>query len=94
MQDGVARPAVVTIEVDEGAIEAYPGESLATALLASGRHAFRWTSSGAPRGPFCNMGVCFDCIVQVEGAGRVRACMTPVTPGMVVSTRSAGAATD
>ncbi len=83
---GVLRPEPVRIELDGDAIEAYPGESLAAALLAAGRRAFRLTSSGAPRGPLCNMGVCFDCLVTVDGVTQVRACMTAVKEGMSVRT--------
>ncbi len=94
IEAGVERPEPVAFSVDGEPLTAYAGESLAAALLAAGRRVFRRTAAGEPRGPFCNMGVCFDCIVEVDGARRVRACMTPVRPGMVVSTRSAGAATD
>jgi len=82
----VVRPEPVSIMVDGEALEAYPGESLATALLAGGRRAFRATRSGALRGPVCNMGVCFDCVVVVETLGEVRACMTAVRAGLSVHT--------
>jgi predicted molibdopterin-dependent oxidoreductase YjgC len=87
IEHDVRRPAPVTIEVDGEALAAYPGESLAAALLAAGRRAFRTTAGGEPRGPFCNMGVCFDCLVEVDGEANVRACMTPVREGMRVGTR-------
>jgi predicted molibdopterin-dependent oxidoreductase YjgC len=90
LSHGIARPAPVRIEADGEAIDAYPGETLATALLAAGRRAFRRTRSGAPRGPLCNMGVCFDCLVVVEGLGEVRACMTVVRDRMTVRTGAAG----
>jgi predicted molibdopterin-dependent oxidoreductase YjgC len=83
---GVVRPAPVAIELDGEQLEAYPGESLAAAMLAAGRRAFRATRSGAPRGPLCNMGVCFDCVVLVEGLGEARACMTAVHEGLRVHT--------
>jgi len=67
LEHGVRRPAAVAIEVDGVRVEAYPGESVATALLAAGVRAFRRTPSGAPRGPLCNMGVCFECVVAVDG---------------------------
>jgi predicted molibdopterin-dependent oxidoreductase YjgC len=86
IDDGVTRPEPVELLLDGRPIEAYPGESLATALLAAGQSTFRRTPSGAPRGPVCNMGVCFDCLVRVEGLGEVRACMTRVTSGMVMTT--------
>jgi len=59
---------------------------VATVLLAMGRRAFRRTGNGAPRGLFCGMGICFDCLVTVDGRPNVRACMTTVQPGMVVET--------
>lgn len=85
------RPAAVAIDVDGAHVDAYPGESLATALLAAGLRAFRRTPSGALRGPLCNMGVCFECVVAVDGEPGVRACATPVREGMSVETGVGGA---
>jgi predicted molibdopterin-dependent oxidoreductase YjgC len=83
---GVARPAPVDLFVNGKPIEAYEGESVLTALIAAGVLALSRDSFGRVRTPFCNMGVCFDCLVQVdEGAdvtSRVRACLTPVRAGM------------
>jgi len=88
LEKGVERPAPVTIEVDGNAIPAYEGETVATALLAAGVRTFHTTSSGMPRAPYCNMGVCFECEVEIDGALLVRACMTPVRAGMRVRTRA------
>ena len=82
----VQRPAPVTIEVDGASVTAHPGESVAAALLAAGWRAFGRTTGGAPRGPFCNMGICFDCAVEIDGVAGVRACMTAVRAGMKVTT--------
>ena len=90
LEHGVKRPAAVAIEVDGARVEAYPGESVATALLAAGVRAFRRTPSGAPRGPLCNMGVCFECVVTVDGEPGVRACATQVREGMSVETGAGG----
>lgn len=58
------------------------GQNLAAALLAAGHDSFRETPvSGAPRGPFCMMGACFDCLVQIDGITR-QACLLTVTEGM------------
>ena len=85
MLDGVERGRRVQILVDGEAVEAYEGECLAAALLASGRRATRWTTrTGEPRGYFCGMGICHDCLVRVEGHGNVRACMTAVSDGLMV----------
>lgn len=57
------------------------GENLAGALLVAGIMPFRHTPvSGAPRGPFCMMGTCFDCLVEIDGVIR-QACMLQVTEG-------------
>jgi D-hydroxyproline dehydrogenase subunit gamma len=91
IEKGVRRPDTVAIEVDGVRVDAYPGESLATALLAAGVRAFRRTRSNAPRGPVCNMGVCFECVVVVDGEPFMRACATPVREGMQVRTGRLGA---
>jgi D-hydroxyproline dehydrogenase subunit gamma len=93
IEQGVRRPAAIEIQVDGEATVAVPGESLASALLASGRRAFRRTERrGEVRGPYRNTGVCFECVIEVDGA-LVQACMTPVRAGMQVATgvpRAAG----
>ena len=62
--------------------------SVFTALLASGRRFTRWTArAGEPRGYFCGMGVCQDCLVTVDGLPNVRACMTPVRDRLRVETQ-------
>ncbi|WP_055479935.1 (2Fe-2S)-binding protein [Sphaerimonospora mesophila] len=79
-------PDPVEIVVDDQAVPAYAGEPLAVALLAAGVRAFRRTPSGAPRAPLCNMGACFECVVDVDGRRGVRSCVTPVSAGMRVTT--------
>jgi D-hydroxyproline dehydrogenase subunit gamma len=88
MLDGVERGRRVQILVDGEAVEAHEGESLAAALLASERRTTRWTTrTGEPRGYFCGMGICHDCLVNVEGLGNVRACVTAVSDGIRVERR-------
>jgi len=65
-------------------ITAFEGETLASALLAAGVAAFSLTRTSEPRLPFCNMGACFDCAVQVDDRELVRACLTDVREGMQV----------
>jgi hypothetical protein len=61
----------VVVAIDGADFEARAGDSVAAALLASGRLASRATPvSGAPRGPFCLMGVCFDCLLTIDGVPR------------------------
>lgn len=78
------QPTVV-IHVEGQEVHARAGQTLATALLVAGIVPFRKTAvSGAPRAPLCLMGVCFDCIVEVDGAQNVQSCMVEVREGMRV----------
>jgi predicted molibdopterin-dependent oxidoreductase YjgC len=74
----------VVFKFDGQIVSAPRGASVAAALLSAGIPSLRSTSvSGASRGPFCMMGACFDCLVQIDGV-TVQACMTPVADGLVV----------
>jgi predicted molibdopterin-dependent oxidoreductase YjgC len=71
---------------DGDPVVAKEGESIAAALLAAGRRTIRRTSRrGTPRGLFCAMGVCFDCVVTIDGESSARACVEPAAEGMVVT---------
>ena len=62
--------------------------AVSAALLASDQDARRSTAvSGAPRLPYCMMGVCFDCLVTIDGVGSRQACLVPVREGMSVETQ-------
>jgi hypothetical protein len=79
---GIARGSPFEIDVDGQATTAYPGETLATVLIAAGLRPFRHTLlSGQPRALYCGMGICYDCLVTVNDRPNVRACMTPAQPG-------------
>lgn len=68
----------------EGAeVIGHAGESLAAALLAFTGGA-TLERAGSTRTPYCMMGVCFDCLVEVDGRPNVQACLTPLREGMVV----------
>jgi len=76
--------AKVRIVFDGQLLELTEGANLAAALLAAGVQVFRQTPvSGAPRAPFCMMGACFDCLVDIDGVNR-QACLCQVTAGLVV----------
>jgi len=76
----------VVIEYMGEAVQAQEGETIAAALLAAGYRKFRTTSKrGEPRGLFCAIGCCTDCIVTVDGTPNVRACTTLVADGMKIS---------
>lgn len=83
-----APPTPVTITVDGVRARGLAGQSLAGVILASGRLGFRRTSAhGHPRGVFCGIGVCFDCLVEVNGLRDVRACQRRAADGDVVTTQ-------
>jgi len=76
---------VVEIFVEGRRVLAHEGETLAAAMLNSDVVPFRYTPvSGKPRAPLCLMGVCFDCLVEVDGAQNVQSCMVRVEAGMQV----------
>jgi predicted molibdopterin-dependent oxidoreductase YjgC len=82
--------AAVAITIDGVAFVARDGDTVAAALLAAGTVVCRTTPvAGAPRGPYCMMGACFDCLVEVDECPNVRGCMTRVAPGMRIVTRRA-----
>lgn len=79
----------VTIVVDGVPVQAYAGETVATVFLANGRRIWRRTRKlGEERGLFCGIGICFDCLVTVNGRPHVRACVTTVEEGMMVEIQS------
>lgn len=82
----VRRGPKVTINIDGRPVAAFTGETVAAVLLAEGRRVFRRTAGGSPRGVFCGMGICFECLVRVNGTPNVRACLTPVADGLTVET--------
>jgi predicted molibdopterin-dependent oxidoreductase YjgC len=81
------RPTIA-LSIDGITIEAREGDSVAAALLAAGVMVARTTPvSETPRAPYCMMGVCFDCLMEIDGIGSRQACLVPVRAGMVVRTQ-------
>ena len=77
--------AIVTFDFEGTAFEARAGDSVAAALLANGVLAFRTTPvSGAPRGPWCLIGECHECLVEIDGEPNRQACMIEAQAGMRV----------
>ena len=76
------RPTL-TVFVEGRPVSAREGDSVAAAMLASGIDRCRTTPvSGSPRAPFCMMGVCFDCLVTIDGTGNRQSCLVRVRDGM------------
>lgn len=90
--DGLERGERVSLRLDGIPVSAYAGESVAAVMIAERGAATRRTAGGERRGVFCGMGVCFDCLVVVDGVPNTRACMTLVAEGMVVDSQSGSGA--
>ncbi|GAB1576824.1 MULTISPECIES: (2Fe-2S)-binding protein [Bordetella] len=89
--DRQLRDAPVRIRFNGAELACRAGDSVAAALFAHGVDACRDTVvNEVPRGPFCMMGICYDCLVTIDGQPNRQACMTQVREGMAVE-RQAGA---
>ncbi|MDS0140412.1 MULTISPECIES: (2Fe-2S)-binding protein [unclassified Amycolatopsis] len=78
----------IEITVDGEAVTGRAGQTVAGVLLAAGRLSWRTTRSGAPRGVFCGIGACFDCLLTVNGVADVRACRRRAADGDEIRTQS------
>ncbi len=79
----------VRIAFDGAPLDVAPGQSVAAALLTAGVAAMRQTPvTGASRAAYCMMGVCFDCLVVIDGQTNRLACMVTVRDGMRVETQA------
>ncbi|MFJ6050016.1 MULTISPECIES: (2Fe-2S)-binding protein [unclassified Streptomyces] len=77
-----------TVDLDGRELPAQEGQSIAAVLWGAGILAWRTTrEGGAPRGAFCGIGSCYDCLVTVNGRPNQRACLLPARPGDSVTTQ-------
>jgi hypothetical protein len=75
----------IDVEFDGRRLAVLGQRSVAAALLAAGVSRFRSTPvSGAPRAPYCMMGVCFECLLEINGVANRQACLVQVQPGMMI----------
>ncbi len=82
---GIERGKKIYIIVNGEKTEAYEGETVAAALLAAGYEKFRTSvKNRESRAPLCGMGVCYECIVTINGIPNIRSCMTYVKNGMEI----------
>lgn len=76
----------LTIEIDGATVGAEPGESVAAVLLRQDEAWSRLSPiSGNKRAPYCMMGVCFECLAEVDGVASVQTCLKEVCDGMRVA---------
>ncbi|PZU92730.1 MAG: (2Fe-2S)-binding protein [Chelatococcus sp.] len=83
-----APAAALNFTFDGRAMAGRAGDTVAAALLANGVTTCRETPvSGAPRAPYCLMGVCFECLVVIDGVGNRQGCLVPLADGMTIETQ-------
>jgi len=79
----------VTIRFDACTLTVPANVTVAAALLGEGINRLRSSVVGdQPRAPYCLMGICFECLVTIDGVQNRQACMTPVADGMIISSQS------
>ena len=83
-----AEVALIDVTIDGRVARVRAGDTVAAALISAGVLANRAADvSGAPRAPYCMMGVCFECLVTVDGVGNRQGCLVPIKPGMRIDTQ-------
>ncbi|WP_418317205.1 (2Fe-2S)-binding protein [Piscinibacter sakaiensis] len=83
-----ASAATVQIRFNDQPLTVPAGSSVAAALLLAGVQRFRGSAvSGGSRAPYCMMGVCFECLVEIDGEPSVQSCLVTVREGMSVRTQ-------
>ena len=80
---------VVHFQFDGEAITAFDGDNLAAALLRADKVQFRTAAKNDPRGPYCMMGVCFECLVEIDGKPNQQACQAMIRDGMQIRRQQA-----
>ena len=73
----------VVVYIDGIATSCFTGDTVAAVMMLEGDRPYRRTAlSGSPRAPFCMMGICFDCLVEIDGIPHQQGCLRGVEPGM------------
>ena len=88
LDKNIVRGKQIQVEVNGTHVRAFEGETVAALFAAENLSAMRTTQEGEPRGMYCGMGVCFDCLVVINDIPNTRACMTWLQEGMKISTQT------
>jgi hypothetical protein len=82
---GIDRCQMVHIRVNGRSVSATPGETVLAALTAAGLKTLKKSNvRGEARGAFCGMGVCYECLVTINGVPKQRSCMVEVAENMEI----------
>jgi len=77
-------PKTVTVYINDKPFTAQDGEMMASVLLRENMTATHTSPQGQPRGPYCMMGVCYDCMITLEDGRNEQACLTPAEEGLKI----------
>jgi D-hydroxyproline dehydrogenase subunit gamma len=79
-------PERLTVVVNGVSVAVPPGFTAAAAMLLHGKGATRATPiSNEPRAPYCMMGVCFECLMEIDGEPNQQGCLVTVSAGMRIN---------
>jgi predicted molibdopterin-dependent oxidoreductase YjgC len=85
---GGSPTATVAVSFNGQTLQVPMGSSVAAGLLAAGVRRFRDSPvSGVARGPYCMMGVCFECLLEIDGVPNRQGCLIPLKEGMSIRTQ-------
>jgi len=88
LDSNLERGEEITVTIDGQQVRAFTNETVSAVLMAEGRTWIRHTSKGDPRGIFCGMGVCFDCVMVIDNIPNTRGCITWVKDGMMIDSQN------
>ncbi|UUZ73195.1 (2Fe-2S)-binding protein [Polaromonas sp. P1(28)-8] len=87
-QAGASTAATIAVTLNGQPLQVPVGSSVAAALLAAGVNRFRNSPvSGEGRAPYCMMGVCFECLLEINGVPNRQGCLVPLEAGMAIRTQ-------
>ena len=87
IKTAISRGEPFEIEMNGESVTAFKGETIAAALTAAGKMTLNLDCQGKPNGYYCGIGICWNCIVEIDGVPNRRACHTPAYPGCKVRTQ-------
>ncbi len=86
-QQKLKRGEPIHITINQKNVTAFEGELVSTVLHCEGIRVFqRKHMNVRPSGIYCGMGICYECLVKINGVPNIRACQTPIVDGMIIST--------
>lgn len=75
----------ISVEIDGREVSCFEGDTVAAIVMLNGREPYRRSiMSGSARAPFCMMGICFECLIEIDGVPNQQGCLRNVVQGMVI----------